>query len=218
MPANGSKSVALDIGASSDFIGQFNINYNANDGVQRKYVSPLFNVIHHPGAIIPVTWNQQALSALTRAIRQTASAQRSTMASATTSALTSSHVSKTADPTPHLAAASTDRPITTPTVTSALEPAGTPENSNPNSHSAVTIGLGVGITLGIAALGLIGFLYWGKRKRMKPDLTRSPGTSQNPITFVNEWNTVGELDAHHRHVKLSDGRLDAELDDGRPTL
>ena len=188
VPANGSKSVALDIGTTSDFLAQFNINYNSVDGAQQKYDSPIINVATHPGEVSPVTWNQQALS--------------------TTSV---------ASPTPSiLQAAPTDGSTTSSATTSASTSTGALKTSSPKLHSAAAIGLGVGITFGIAAMGLIGFLYWKTKKNS--DRRRSVGMSQKPATFVNEGKIVGELDAHHRHPELSVGRPDAELDGGRSTL
>lgn len=103
VPANGSKSVALDIGATSDFLAQFNINYNSKDGAQQVSDSPITNVVTHPGEVSPVTWNQQALStasvgSLTPSTFQAASTDGSTTTSATTSASTSTGASKTSSP------------------------------------------------------------------------------------------------------------------------
>lgn len=194
VPANGSRSVALDIGVTSDFLAQFNINYNTNDGSQQKYTSQLFHVVHNLREISQtVTWNLQALSTTslespTPSKLQTASTQvsvtTSTTTSATTLALTSTVASKPSNPTPHLAAG---------------------------------IGLGVGISLGIAAMGLIGFLF-RKKKKINSDRRRSRAISQNSGTPVNEGTVTEELDARQRLVELSVGRLDAELDAGHPTL
>lgn len=222
MPANGSKSVALDVGVTSDFLGQFNINYNSNDGSQQKYDSPMFQVIHHTGEISPVTWNQQALSTtslrfLSSSIPQAALTGGSTATSAITSASTSTGASKTTDPTTQLGAASTDSSMTTSATTSTLTSTKVSKTDNPNLHSAVAIGLGVGITFGIAAMGLIGFLYW-KKKKKNLDRTGSLGMLQKPPIFIKEEKMVGELDAHQRHLELPVDRLDAELDESRPRL
>ena len=217
VPANGSKSIALDVGPTSDFLAQFNINYNySNNGIQQKYVSPLFSVIHQ-GEISPVTWNQQALSttsveSLTSSILQTASTDSSMTTSATTSASISTAASKTPSTTPHLAAASTDGSTTTSATTSASTSTGA-SKTDPNPHSAAVVGLGVGIALSITAMGLMGFLYW---KKMKTDRRRSLEISQEPATLVTEEKLIGELDARQRHPELSAGRLGVELD-GSPS-
>ncbi|KAF6219744.1 hypothetical protein HO133_003569 [Letharia lupina] len=188
VPANGSKSVALDVGTTSDFLGQFNINYNTNDGIQQKYDSAIFNVVHDLGEISQtMTWNLQALS--------------------TTSS---------GSPTPSkLQAASTHGSMTTSTTPSALTITGPSKTSYPNPHLAAAIGLGVGIPFGIAMICLIGFLIW---KKTKSDRRRSQAASQTPATFVKGEKIMGELDAHQRHLELSVGRIDAELDASRSTL
>lgn len=214
MPANGSKSVALEVGVTSDFLGQFNINYNSNDGSQQKYDSPMFQVIHHTGEISPVTWNQQALSTTSLRFLSSSIPQAT---SAITSASTSTGASKTTDPSTRLGAASTDSSMTTSAMTSTLTSTKVSKTDNPNLHSAVAIGLGVGITFGIAAMGLIGFLYW-KKKKKNLDRTGSLGMPQKPPIFMKEENMVGELDAHQRHLELPVDRLDAELDESRPRL
>ena len=210
VPANGSKSVALDIGTTSDFLAQFNINYNSDDGAQQKYDSPIINVATHPGEVSPVTWNQQALSTTSVAstkpsILQAAPTDGSTTSSATTSASTFTGAPEQSSPQLHSAA-----------TTSASTSTGALKTSSPKLHSAAAIGLGVGITFGMAAMGLIGFLYWKTKKNS--DRRRSVGMSQKPAAFVNQGKIVGELDAHHRHPELSVGRPDAELDGGRSTL
>ena len=64
VPANGSKVVALDtdVNDKTDFVGGFSIFYNAEDGSQQKYNSPVFQVLQDTGETSPVTYNQQALS------------------------------------------------------------------------------------------------------------------------------------------------------------
>ena len=80
------------------------------------------------------------------------------------------------------------------------------------------IGLGVGITFGIAALGLVGFLYW-KRKEKKYSVPQIPlRMSQRRASFVNEGPIMEELDGHQRHVELPVGPSHAELDCSRPAL
>lgn len=188
VPANGSKSVALDVGTTSDFLGQFNINYNTNDGIQQKYDSAIFNVVHDLGEISQtMTWNLQALS--------------------TTSS---------GSPTPSkLQAASTHGSMTTSTTPSALTITGPSKTSYPNPHLAAAIGLGVGIPFGIAMICLVGFLIW---KKTNSDRRRSQAASQTPATFVKGEKIMGELDAHQRDLELSVGRIDAELDASRSTL
>ena len=80
------------------------------------------------------------------------------------------------------------------------------------------IGLGIGITFSIAAMGLIGFLYW-RRKEKKNLVTRnSIGMSRRPATVVNQGPISGESDGHQRHLELPVGPLDAELEGSRPAL
>lgn len=79
----------------------------------------------------------------------------------------------------------------------------------------MAIGLGVGITFCVAVMGLIGFLY--RKKKMNSDRIGSLGMPQKPTTFANEGKIMGELDAQQRHLELSVGRLDAELDGNYPT-
>ena len=217
VPANGSQSVALDIGETSDLLVQFNLNYNSN-GRGQKYVSPLFEVIHHAGEFPPVTWNRQALSttssgSLTPSIVQTAF----TDGSKTTSATMLTGASKMTYPNPHTAAASTGRSSTTSATASILKSMETSQISNSNTLSAAAIGLVVGITFAIVAVGLIGFQY-RKKERKESDHRRSLGISQTPVMFVNEKRTVGELDAHQRQFELSAGGIDVELDGSRSTL
>lgn len=200
MPANGSKSVALDIytGTEPDYVAQFDIYYNAEDGSEQKYDSPLFHVVQDTGETSPVTYNQQALSTTlvasgTFSTRQATPTNLSTFNSATTSATTSASMS-----------ASTST--------------GTSNPSIQDPHLAMRIGLGVGITFGIAALGLVGFLYW-KRKEKKYSVPQIPlRMSQRRASFVNEGPIMEELDGHQRHVELPVGPSHAELDCSRPAL
>ena len=193
MPANGSKSVALDVGVSSDYLGQFDFDYNTNDGLQRKYTSPLFTVSHGLGEISQtVTWNQQALS---------------------TALLGSSTLLK-AQATP------TDRSLTTSATTTTLTstPTSTAESkaSNLTPHRAAAIGLGVGISFGVAVIGLIVFLLW--KKKMNSDRRRSKTVSQKPNIFIDQGKSVGEMDTYQTYPEMPVSRLEAELDGSRPAL
>lgn len=193
MPANGSKSVALDIGVTSGYLGQFNLNYNTDDGIQRVYKSSLFTVNHDLGEISQtVTWNQQALStpqsrSTTLSNLQATSTGGSLTTSATTTTLTS-----------------------TPTSTAGLKA------SNSTPHRAAAIGLGVGISFGVAAMGLLVFLFW--KRNIKSDRRRSKEVSQKPTTFPDQEKFVGEMDAYQKHPEIPVGRLDAELDGSRSAL
>ena len=192
MPANGSKSVALDtdVNDKTDFYGGFSIFYNAEDGSQQKYNSPVFYVVQDTGETSPVTYNQQALST-------------SLVASGT-------HSTRQATPT--------NAPTFNPATTSASTSTATSKSSSQGPHSAMKIGLGIGISFGIAAMGLIGFLYW-RRKEKKNLVTRnSIGMSQRSATVVNQGPIAGELNGHQRHLGLPVGPLDAELEGGRPAL
>ena len=209
VPANGSKSVALDVGPTSDFLGQFNINYNSEDGSQQKYVSQLFTVIHHVGEISPETWNQQALSTTSLGSHAGSTDTRKT-SSTSTSASTSTGTSTTSNPSRHLAAASTVA-LTTSARTSASASSRPPKTYVQSPSSATVIGLSIGITFGVAAICLIGFLYWVK-KNEKPDRRRPHEVSQKPAPVVSNARTMGEMDAYQKPLELSVGRLDAELD------
>ena len=199
MPANGSKSVALDtdVNDNKDFIGGFNIFYNAEDGSQQKYNSPLFNVVQDTGETSPVTYNQQALSTSlvasgTHSTRQATPINASTFNSATTSA------------------DSATTSASTSTATSKLASQG--------SHLAMKIGLGIGITFGIAAISLIGFLYWRKKEHKDLVTRKAFGMSQRPAKVVNQGPITGELDGCQRDLELPVGPLDAELEGSRPGL
>ena len=193
VPANGSKSVALDTEVSdkTDFFGGFSIYYNTEDGSQQKYNSPLFHVSQDTGETSPMTYNQQALSTSlvasgTASTSQATPTKASTSNSATTSALTSTAKSNPSSQGPHLAA---------------------------------KIGLGIGIMFAVAAMGLIGFLYGRKKERKKNSVPRNSfGMSQRPAKVVNQGPITGELDGHQRNLELPVGPLDAELEGSRPAL
>ena len=187
MPANGSKSVALDVGVSSDYLGQFDFDYNTNDGLQRKYTSPLFTVSHGLGEISQtVTWNRQALS---------------------TALLGSSTLLK-AQATPISGSLTASAP--TITLTSTLTSTAGSKASSSTPHRAAAIGLGVGISFGVAVIGLIVFLFW--KKILKSDRRRSKTVSQKPTTFIDQGKSVGEMDAYQRYPEMPVSRLEAELD------
>ena len=193
MPANGSKSVALDtyINENKNFYAGFSIFYNAEDGSQQKYNSPNFYVVQGTGETSPVTYNQQALStsvaaSATHSTRQATPTNASTFNSATTSTLTSTATSKSSSQGPHL---------------------------------ATKVGLGIGIAFAIAAVGLISFLCWRKKEKKKNSVPRNSfGMSQRPAIFINQGPTTGELDGHQRDLELPVGLLDAELEGCRPAL
>lgn len=214
VPASGSKSVALDVGPTLDFPGQFNINYNSEDGSQQQYLSPLFTVIHHVGIISPEIWNQQALFT-TSLVSHARSTDTSEITSIFRSASTSTGTSTTSNPSRHLAAASTIA-LTTSATTSASASITAPKTYHQSPSSASVIGLSIGITFGIAAVCLVGFLYWVSKKKM-PDRRRSHGMSQKPAPpLVSDARTRGEMDAYQKPLELPVSRLDTELDGGRP--
>ncbi len=185
VPANGSKSVALDVGAPSDFLGQFNINYNSEDGSQQKYVSPIITIVHSPGGVSDtVTWNQQALSTTSSAFPTSSSrSQATTSNTATSPAATTSTGTSTAGP---------ELPAST-------------------SHLGLAVGLGLGVPLGIAATGFIAFLFCRTRKS---DRKRLPKRFQDPepTAPVIKRKFVRELGPGQRDCELAVGRLDVELD------
>ena len=209
VPANGSRSVALDVGLTSDFLGQFKLNYNSEDGSQQKIDSTLFNVIHHFGETSPETWNQQALSTTSLGFHA-GSTDTPQTSSTSTSASTSLGTSITSNSSRHLAAASTVT-LSISATTSASASSRAPKTYHQSPSSATIIGLSIGITFGIAVICLVGFLYWVKENK-KPDRRRSHEISQKPAPVVSDARTMGEMDSYQKPLELPVGRLDAELD------
>ena len=207
MPANGSKSVALDtdVNDKTDFVGGFNIFYNAEDGSQQKYNSPVFQVLQDTGETSPVTYNQQALSTSLVASGTPSTHQTTpTRASIFTSATMSAYSATTS--------------IFSSATTSASTFTATSKSSSQGPHLATKIGLGIGITFGITVMSLIGFLCWRKKENKHRVTRKSFRMSQRPATVVHQGPITGELNGHQRHLELPVGPLDAELEGSRPAL
>ena len=179
MPANGSKSVALDVGYTFDFLGKFNVNYNSEDRSQQNIQFTMWGKsLQRPGIsklFPPPRWylmRDPPTPKTTSTIR---------------SASTSTGTSTTSNPSRHLAAASTVT-LTTSARTSASASITAPKTYHQSPSSATVIGLSIGTTFGIAAICLVGFLYWMRKKKM-PDRRRSHGMSQKPAPLVSDART-----------------------------
>ena len=92
------------------------------------------------------------------------------------------------------------------TYTDASVPAQTPEHS---ANLTTAIGVGVGVPLGIAAIGFLGFLFWRATERKHKNKSR----------ILNQEHALGDSDQSAKLVndrqwtELPDAQLPRELDD-----
>ena len=91
-------------------------------------------------------------------------------------------------------ATATETPTSQPSAAGLAAP-----SSNHNGNTAIAIGVGVGVPLGVAAIGLLGFLFW-RESRRRPTRGRTPGLNSQSVVygdssprFLHEGEWRGEL-------------------------